>query len=520
VSAITKPAPTQWVTAAPLWPTATADPAVMQSPALLRFQSDTFMNDLIELLQNSPQQLANQVAQPESYRVRPVGADATWRPAPQGAPLKLFQPVHGYFYLVAASLVCRLAGLPDHTVNVGRGEKVLFVLRQYDINTKAESAWVTLSDGKTKAWQPVSSTQAVADGEDLLPLFPVRFPDGDLTRSLFVGLVPTSSRETYQAAPTVPQDAAGQHDDVRKDEFEARVLSPLTSFQYSVTQGAPSLVKQGDASMFLLLDFADFLMNQQVNVLGPTPPDPSDPASDLYQFLQNATAAGSTSWLQALNDAWSQRHVINGEQPGDTNPAYDLLNANLATFDLNALKTKVESALGDYKPPQTPPELTPLPKLDPAGGTYYVLRCVYRRPSCLPPRGKVVARPGDVVSPPSAPFLLAPYFDADAPSRPIRIPLPQDTSIAGLRKFAKKVAFITNGTLRQQVASVTNLKNLINGKASGDPPPPNLGEICSFSLPIITICAMIVLIIFVILLNLAFWWMPFFRLCFPIPEKE
>ena len=41
--------------------------------------------------------------------------------------------------------------------------------------------------------------------------------------------------------------------------------------------------------------------------------------------------------------------------------------------------------------------------------------------------------------------------------------------------------------------------------------------ICSFSIPIITICAMIVLFIFVILLNIVFFWMPFLKICFPLP---
>ena len=40
--------------------------------------------------------------------------------------------------------------------------------------------------------------------------------------------------------------------------------------------------------------------------------------------------------------------------------------------------------------------------------------------------------------------------------------------------------------------------------------------ICSFSIPIITICALIVLMIFVSLLNIVFWWLPFFRICLPI----
>ena len=43
----------------------------------------------------------------------------------------------------------------------------------------------------------------------------------------------------------------------------------------------------------------------------------------------------------------------------------------------------------------------------------------------------------------------------------------------------------------------------------------NLGMICSLSIPIITICALILLMIIVSLLNIVFWWLPFFKICFP-----
>ena len=43
--------------------------------------------------------------------------------------------------------------------------------------------------------------------------------------------------------------------------------------------------------------------------------------------------------------------------------------------------------------------------------------------------------------------------------------------------------------------------------------------ICSFSLPVITICALLVLMIFISLLNIVFWWLPFLRICFPIALK-
>jgi hypothetical protein len=44
-----------------------------------------------------------------------------------------------------------------------------------------------------------------------------------------------------------------------------------------------------------------------------------------------------------------------------------------------------------------------------------------------------------------------------------------------------------------------------------------MGMICSLSIPIITICALILLIIIVSLLDLIFHWLPWFIVCFPVP---
>ena len=136
---------------------------------------------------------------------------------------------------------------------------------------------------------------------------------------------------------------------------------------------------------------------------------------------------------------------------------------------------------------------------------------MYQRPHCGP------LHP-DVVSDATELFALAPFFDFDAPARPIRITMPIDTSIAGLRKFRKNVGILISNKLREQMESVTNLKNTLDGKLGGGQ-QFDLGTICSFSIPIITICALIVLMIFLILLNIIFWWLPFIRICFPIKLK-
>jgi hypothetical protein len=157
----------------------------------------------------------------------------------------------------------------------------------------------------------------------------------------------------------------------------------------------------------------------------------------------------------------------------------------------------------------------------------FVLRCVYERPSCGPLHE-------DVVSAPTEPFEMAGFFDPDAPARPIRIGLPLDTTAAGLRKFDKNTAFVLSDTLCGQMKRLKALSfgdlvrsvlpwPLHKGLSVPDGGPCRtsgglaFGTVCSLSIPIITICALIVLMIMVSLLNMIFGWLPFLMTCFPVP---
>ncbi|PKN92453.1 MAG: hypothetical protein CVU44_15070 [Chloroflexi bacterium HGW-Chloroflexi-6] len=157
---------------------------------------------------------------------------------------------------------------------------------------------------------------------------------------------------------------------------------------------------------------------------------------------------------------------------------------------------------------------------------WFVIRCVFERPNCFP-------IPESLLSDSSEPFQIAGFFDPDAPARPIRIPLPMDTSPAGLRKFDKNTAFMVSDMLCGQVqrARGMGLGDLIRSvlpfplhkdlDISNEPCEDNgltIGMICSLSIPIITICAFLMLMIIVNLLDIVFRWSAFFVLCFPIPK--
>ncbi|HZH92129.1 MAG TPA: hypothetical protein VEX70_16145 [Pyrinomonadaceae bacterium] len=159
---------------------------------------------------------------------------------------------------------------------------------------------------------------------------------------------------------------------------------------------------------------------------------------------------------------------------------------------------------------------------------WFVVRCVYERPECGP-----VDPP--VVSAPTRAFQLASFFDPDAPARPIRIAMPLDTSPAGLRKFDKNTAFMISDMLCGQIdrAKGMNLGDLVRSvlpwplhkdlsapdKGPCKEPGGTLefGMICSLSIPIITICALLLLMIIVNLLDIIFRWLPYFLICFPLP---
>jgi hypothetical protein len=153
-----------------------------------------------------------------------------------------------------------------------------------------------------------------------------------------------------------------------------------------------------------------------------------------------------------------------------------------------------------------------LGKLGTPGEFRYVLRCVYERPECGPLHPPVVSDPSDE-------FQLASFFDVDAPARQIRITLPVDTSAKTMRQFSKNVGFVMSNQLRAQVGRVRDAKKALDGEL-GQEQSFDLGVICSFSIPIITIVALLLLMIFVVILNLVFWWLPFFRICLPAAVKR
>jgi len=158
---------------------------------------------------------------------------------------------------------------------------------------------------------------------------------------------------------------------------------------------------------------------------------------------------------------------------------------------------------------------------------WFVVRCVYERPACgplFPP----------LVSAPTRRFQMAPFFDPDAPARPVRIPMPVDISPAGLRKFQKNTGFVMSDMLCGKMKGIRKMTfadlvlSVLPWPFHKDLPDPggsgpcreggnSFGMICSLSIPIITLCALVLMMIMVALFDLFFRWIPYLFVCLPIP---
>jgi hypothetical protein len=515
VSALAVPHEIQWVTGQPLWTSFSSTPDRMRRPALLRFASDSFMDDLAKLLEAPSPDLTGYVAQKRSYRPRPIGRSEPWEPTLER--LKLYQSIHGDFYLVAAALVCRIPGLPDHAVNTTAKEQVAFVLRR--VEEGQELAWI--ADGEGHKWRelPTQSVETLATGEDLLPMFPVNFTSGDLKRRLLVGLVPTSSGETFKASGKLsPLVGAGGPADPRPPELKSRVIRPLQNLFPPAGAQPPSDTEALIPSRFILLDLADFLRTHVRPVFDklvtPTSGGLTAAQTALYGLLTERRADSSHTWRNALVTAWNDRDKILGEAAGTSATNVNLKQTNLSAAELEPAVTGALPQLSASTPPTAEGVSAAdveAPKLQ-LGTVVYRIRCVYRRPEC----GALCP---DLLSEPTEDFQIAGFFDSDAPARPIRIMMPLDTKPQSLRKFNRNVGFLLSDELRKQMARVVDVQKLVKDKAVEDPDEGlNIGVICSFSLPIITIVALMLLMIMVSLLNIIFWWMPFFRICFPAPK--
>jgi hypothetical protein len=507
-----------WLKPSPLW---SADGSDIRNgdlfrPRLLRFDTDRFVDAFLAVVKQSAMSAGTALG----ALVLKVPQD--------GTPLRLYQPAHGVFHLVCASLCCRQAGFPDRTFQRAKGDRVVFVIRKL---AQDGSEWGWTGPSGQKTWAPISQpASSVAPDEDRLPLMNVDTQDG---RTLLFGYVPVGSRETYAASQGQLNDPSIKYE-LRVQEFGSRFTGNLVPYPppekvpSSPAPDGKSILEQFTdpkdqltVSVNILRDLVDFFdqylpdIGQALN-LGAIA-SLSAASQAVVDLLDNQIIQNSVTIWDALKLAAAERDQIDaGVDVGSLNfdDDYNLVHLiktlnGASPTGMTDYATQLNMAVQAALPPDQAPSFQ-LPKF--GGNDRYVLRLAYERTACIPPQ-QWLSRKSD-------PFELAGFFDSDAPARPIRIPLPGDVSLAGLRKFKKNVSVIMTDSMRRKMAMVTgHEKDIATGNGAGGDPGPGIGFICSFSIQIIFIVAFMLLLIFVFMLNIVFFWLPFFKICFPVPSS-
>jgi len=116
----------------------------------------------------------------------------------------------------------------------------------------------------------------------------------------------------------------------------------------------------------------------------------------------------------------------------------------------------------------------------------------------------------------SEPFTIAPWYDNNG-APPVQITLP-DVTKDFLKKMKPNVAFAVPEGLFNLLQG--DAKKLADGKGGNTTPKLGIQWLCSFSIPLITICAFIVLNIFLQLFNIVFQWLLYIKICIPIPGRK
>ncbi len=119
----------------------------------------------------------------------------------------------------------------------------------------------------------------------------------------------------------------------------------------------------------------------------------------------------------------------------------------------------------------------------------------------------------------SAPFRVAAPFDPDA-SRPVLIQMP---GLGDLKRGLAKGAAMLVPPDTARMLDALNIEEGVGPDLAVAPPAEgglDVQMICSFSLPIITLVAMILLMIMVMILNMIFFWLPWVKICLPFPKMK
>ncbi len=474
-------------------------------------------------------------------------------------------PIHRCFYLLSCEVACDRPGLP--ALDVKKINSAGFVIRRgkpgageqiWKLRANQAQGWQTLQEsagdiepdeyryrlnhGLIRARNPVPPYS----GEEIYPLHATTVKYEGRSHTILYGYVPLGG------ALNLPIDPTKDNTDESPDsaELQKELFWPFGTAQYSV----PTTLDNGQPGIEGKDSVAPWThaTGLQVNAGKPTVA-----LLDLIKVLVNRYRIGDTgantkdTENEALETLLSRIPFLARKPlfPDDPEDPVDLSKIPKRENLLDYLKNQRQALLGwitsaDMSSPATPTEL--LDKALPnAPGQYLYIQpkqagqlrrvlaerlknTLQQQVADLPvPRyrqglndtyfAKIFVRQDDPCGcetitwgPASGLFRVAAPFDPEA-SRPHLIQLPDLDDLK--RGVAKGVAFLTPKKLAEQIEALNP------DLETGSKPKPGkfgLEWIYSLSIPVVTICAMILLMIIVSLLDIILRWMPWVIVRIPI----
>lgn len=499
------------------------------APSLLKRRDQEFIPSLLR-------EVRSEAGRTDARRTVAVDRD------PRSSALRLWQPVHRVFHLAVLELLCDEPGSPR--ANPRRIEGAGMVIRRLvqrrdaggnpiPINLKAPPSshevegW--LRDGDTvHGWEPLRGDRPVQDPDPKRRRPPLRAGHPAITALLRQREADWNRwEETVVPLFTAPPDAC--------EAAGATLLYgvlPLTSSERAENAGeAPRADAEGVAAMI-----PPSLRPGTYSLPSVVKPDelPADPAAQAA-FLARIGDVSLLRGIGAFDESAEAEHLlahlnaVGVWNAGDakrqqTRRLGDVLKSAAAVFERDdarsigaaaewtapagawqqELRRRVEPLVNRRVDEMT----ASVGRFDRPGALYQVRAFVRVRQCEECPPVLVWSEPGE-------PFSIVPWYEA-GDAAPVRIALPE-AKLSEMAKLKPNVAFQVPASLQDALAGMKIKKPLEIGKGSAG---ITVDWICGFSIPLITLCAFIVLNIFLQLLNIIFWWLPFIKICIPIPRKS
>lgn len=452
--------------------------------------------------------------------------------------LKLYQPVHRTFHVALMEIVCDTFGEPR--LDAQKIESAGLVLRRLRTDARGGrvvqawrragqtlQGWMSfrhpseMNDDPEAARRPpalragnpeINRRLALVNvspsfDETTSPLF-IAPPEvcSSLKRTVLYGLIPLTSTDQSETPTSHPPfDKAMLRAHVPR--FLRRggprpVTTPKATVTYADVTN-PDLAAQ-DAG---LAEFVDNLRQLAIEfeAFGET-----TAAQNLFRELNKLRLRFSSGATKPAGDFLKDaaRKLIEGvgsnasTQPKVTMPVeWPVVSENQAEKLVELVQGAMRARLDQIAPREG--------RFDDAQAQY-VVRAFARvkRDDGCPPR--------TVWSDYSQPFTVAQWFEASNAVPPVRVNLPNPFDGNFLNNVKPNVAFSVPKDLFNLMQGI-KLKDIMDGKkpAGGG---IELDWICGFNIPIITLCAFIVLNIFLSLFDLFLMWMIKIKICIPVPK--